>query len=234
MNISDFFLWSFDYTRIEASPTPWVSLEEGAFPAFLKVDISQNEFEIPVPLIPYLSTAKGYNCNQLVFNLINGCDYIGRRTSHKKNISTILKEFADASANNTMRIAHIITSKGLHYYGCLGMILDASYEPLMINTLRITWNPIDDTIYMTSHPKCHFSYKVFENSAEIVEKTLIKQLIPFYSKNHVAVGPSYTASPVELLIEHTDSMVVKPQTPTISMGNPAIFNDTILHHYENR
>jgi len=229
MTISDFFYNAFHYTTISGSETPSVPLEEGAFPAFLKVDISKNKFEVPVPLIPYVHSAKIRECNQLVFNLVHGCDNMGRRTFHKKTINTILTEFYNASRNN-IRIAHVVSSKNIHYYGCSGMILNADYEPLMINTLEVEWNPIGLYISNVLNPKCHLSYKVFENT-EIVEKTLIKQMIPFYSTHGVTLSNMIENVPVEIVIEHTDSMIVKPSTPT-PMRDSAFFNDTIVNHYD--
>lgn len=231
-SIEEFFklLWCID---VEGYPIPRVSLEEGAFPAFLEVDISGNKFEVPTPLVPYVASAKRAGYTKLVYNLVNGADNMGRRTFHKKTINTILRQFDDASNSNT-RLAHVITSKGLHYYGCRGMIFNGSYGPLMLGTLEVEYDA--HNIVNLSHPKCRLSYKVFESASEIVEKTIIKQAIPCYANGGVDIiyKREYFGNrvPVEIVIGHMDSMIVKPMVPTLSTVNMTNFNNIIANHHE--
>lgn len=218
----------------EGYPIPQVSLEEGAFPAFLEVDISSNKFEVPTPLVSYVASAKRAGYTKLVYNLVNGADDIGIRTFHKKTINTILRQFDEAS-NSIMRLAHVITSKGLHYYGCRGMILNGNYELLMLGTLEVEYDAAHNTVNL-SHPKCRLSYKVFEGTSNIVEKTIIKQAIPYYANEGIDIlyKREYFGNrvPVEIIIEHMGSMIVKPMVPTLSTVNMANFNNIIANHYE--
>lgn len=233
-SIKDYFenIWLFKFPRAPISEIP---LTEGAFPAFLEIDISENVFDVPMPLLPYVLDAKDSGCNKLVFNLINGTDDFGRRTFHKKTINTILRQFTDASRGN-MRLAHIVTSKNLHYYGGLGMIFNGDYSPLLLATVEVHYDPSTRHIIELSHPKCKLSYKVFSEASEIVEKTIIKQAIPIYSNRGVDIylnGGCYaTNAPVEISVEHLDSLVVKPVVPTPSYVNPIAFNATIADYYE--
>lgn len=234
-SIEGFFKSLWFIIDIIGYPNPEVSLEEGAFPAFLEVDISGNKFEVPTPLVPYVASAKRAGYTKLVYNLINGADNIGRRTFHKKTINTILRQFDDASKSSNMRLAHIITSKGLHYYGCRGMIFNGNYEPLMLCTLEVEYDAVHNTVNL-SHPKCRLSYKVFEDASNIVEKTIIKQAIPYYANEGIDIyyKRDYFGDkvPVEIVIEHMDSMIVKPMVPTLSTINMTNFNNIIANHYE--
>lgn len=225
MTIAEFFEKGYKYNDLNAISIPRVPLEEGAFPAFLKVDIPGNKFEIPVALIPYIQGAKVHDSTQLIFNLVHGSDNMYRRTFHKKTVNTMFTQF-DIANRTGMRIAHVVSSKGVHYYGCRGMIFDADYEPLMLNTLEVNFNRSTWSVDNVSHPRCRLSYKVFENSSEIIEKAIIKQLIPFYNHHRVC------GEPVEIIIGHTSAMVIKPDTPTLSMSNPTTFNTTIANYYE--
>lgn len=214
---------------------PLISLEEGAFPAYLEVDISEDEFEVPTFLLPYVLPAKRDGYTKLVFNLVNGTDGLNRRTAHRKTITTILKQF-DYASTSTMRIAHVITSKGLHYYGCRGAIFNESYEPLLLATVKVKFDSNRDSISL-SNPKCRLSYKVFDGASEIVEKTIIKQAIPFYASHSVDIQYDrnfYGRTPVELAIEHMGSMIIKPMTPTPSLVTMASFNGTISAYYETQ
>lgn len=233
-SIEGFFKLLWYIADREGYPIPQVSLEEGAFPAFLEVDISGNKFEVPTPLVPYVASAKRAGYTKLVYNLVNGADNIGRRTFHKKTINTILRQFDDAS-NSNMRLAHVITSKGLHYYGCRGMIFNGNYEPLMLGTLEVEYDAAHNTVNL-SHPKCRLSYKVFEGASEIVEKTIIKQAIPCYANEGIDINykREYFGNrvPVEIVIGHMGSMIVKPMVPTLSTVNMTNFNNIIANHHE--
>ena len=210
------------------------SLEEGAFPAFLEVDISSNKFEVPTPLVSYVASAKRAGYTKLVYNLVNGADDIGRRTFHKKTINTILRQFDDAS-NSTMRLAHVITSKGLHYYGCRGMIFNGNYEPLMLCTLEVEYDAAHNTVNLL-HPKCRLSYKVFESASNIIEKTIIKQVIPYYANEGIDIfyKREFLGNRVtfEIIIGHMGSMIVKPMVPTLSTVNMTNFNNIIANYYK--
>lgn len=233
-SIEEFFKLLWYISDREGYPIPQVSLEEGAFPAFLEVDISGNKFEVPTPLVPYVASAKRAGYTKLVYNLVNGADNMGRRTFHKKTINTILRQFDDAS-NSNMRLAHVITSKGLHYYGCRGMIFNENYEPLMLGTLEVEYDAARNTVNML-HPKCRLSYKVFEGASEIVEKTIIKQAIPCYANEYIDInykGEYFVIrAPVEVVIGHMGSMIVKPMVPTLSTVNMTSFNNIIANHHE--
>lgn len=227
--IEDYFkkLWYIPDRRA----IPPISLGNGVFPAFLEVDISSNRFELPTPLVPYAESAKIQGCNKLAFNLVSGADYIGRRTFHKKTINTILRQFIEASLSS-MRMAHVITSKGLHYYGCRGMIFNENYQPLILSTVEAEYNPESNKLEL-SHPKFRISYKVFEGSSEIVEKTIIKQAIPCYANNKVCIkygGVLSDATPVEVIIEHSDSWIVKPRVPTPNSFSTEYLNGLIDLH----
>lgn len=233
--IQDYFkhLWNIPNLN---SPIPSIPLEGGAFPAYLEVDISGNEFEVPTPLVPYVPIAKGSGCTKLVFSLVHGANSMGIRTFHKKTITTILRQFAMASVDDT-RIAHVITSKGVHYYGCKGMFFSEDYEPLLLSTVTVLFNPEDGIINLTN-PKCRISYRVFERASELVEKTIIKQAIPFYSNFAVDIkyrGDYYGSNiPVRLSIEHMNSMIVKPCAPTPSSADMRNFNNSIVTYYETQ
>lgn len=224
MVIEDFFrhLW-----WEGPSYSPVVSLDNNAFPAFIEVDLRGDEIEVPFFLIRHVIRAKSQGYDKLAFNLVNGCDPEGRRTFHHKTISTILGKFASAT-RSPMRIAHVVTSKGIHYYGNQGIILDHEYDPLFVATVRMKLAA--DGGLRLSHPMCKLSYKVFENSQEIVEKTIIKQAIPFFATRQVEIelSPFCSQESVELAITSLDSMVVVPNRPTIASSAPDAINQTIL------
>lgn len=214
------------------STLPKVSIEEGAFPAFLEVDISQDKSEVPTTFVEEAVWAKEHNYTKIVCNLLHASDTLGVRTFQARSIKTILKKFSSFS-DSYRRLAHIITSKNLHYYGASGMIFNGNYDPLMLTTIEVDFNAAKADHDFLSNPRLRLSYKTFENSSEIIEKTIIKQAIPYFSRNSIYItyydaqmGPM---QPVEIIIGHLESMIVKPVAPTISDVNT--FNNTISNAF---
>jgi hypothetical protein len=215
-HIESFFrgLWVVDLRYFKTS-IPEVDLDDGAFPAFLNIDISGDEFEIPYFLKDVMIEAKASNCDSIIYNLIHGFTEEGRRSVTKRTINTILKSFSKAGEGT--RIVKVVTTKGLVYYGCRGLILDENYNPLFIATIKAKK---EDGKFKFSNPSCKISYRVFENSDNIVEKTIIKQALPIYGEHPVdyAIDNSYYNSgnsPVKISIEYLDHLVIKPSQPTI-------------------
>lgn len=215
-HIESFFrgLWNIHLSYC-ASSIPDVDLDNGVFPAFLEIDISGDEFEIPYFLKNVILEAKAGNCDSIVYNLIHGFTEENRRSVVRRTITTILRSFH--KAGNRARIAKVVTTKGLVYYGRRGLILDENYNPLFVAMIKVKK---EDGIFKLSNPSCKISYRVFENSDNIVEKTIIKQAFPIYGEHPVDyysdIGSCYVSnSPVKISIEHLDHLVVKPNQPTI-------------------
>lgn len=213
---------------------PWssnVSIDDNAFPAFLEVDLRGDEIEVPFFLLSPIIRVKFKGYDKLVYNLVNGYDNNNLRTFRHKTINTILGKFIEAS-ESPIRIAHIVTSKNLHYYGNHGIILDQNYNPLFVATIMLKIGNGTPKIY---HPTCKLSYKVFENSQEIVEKTIIKQAIPMFSSCRANVDYSHYnyEENVELSITNLESMVIVPNRPTMVSASTNAFNSIILNNYDN-
>ena len=229
-NITYYFRDLWYYSNENFKPIPAVPINDNAFPAFISVPIVGDEFEIPAFLTPYIYGAKCIGADNIIFSLVTGPDAVGRRVIHHKTINTILGTFRAASSTN-MRLAHIITSKNVHYYGCRGLILDKDYNPLLVSTCQVRYYPRTNTFEM-SNPKCKVSYKVFENSGELVEKTIIKQAIPYYASEVVpcyyGMVSCYHQELVETLITDLDYLVIKPAKPSIQESSPKQMNKTIL------
>jgi hypothetical protein len=217
--------WSFPSIH-----TPIVSLNDGVFTAFLSVDISGDSLEVPVCIIPVLRQAKQKGCTKIVFPLVNGTNYSQLRVTACSTSSTIFRTFWDASINGS-RIAHVITSKGVSYYGGRSIILDSSHDLLMLTTLKATF--IEGNAIEFSDPIYYLSYKVFENSNELVEKNLIKIGIPMCSRGIFypsRVGIDYP----KVVVTNLDNFIVKPQRPNMANSTVEQFNKTIIDNYVAR
>lgn len=209
---------------------PRVSLGDNTFPAFLTVQLQGNDIEVPVCAMQYFLKARNSGYDKLVFNLLHGPGGLGLRTFHHKTAGTIFKRFADASAT-TIRIAHVVTAKGTHYYGNRSIIMDENHDLLMMTTAKVHFD--GNGSYELTDPICHLSYKVFEHSENMVEKTIIKYGIPAYSGEEVDImwnGRLFFEKP-RILIDHYDHLITKPAAPKISETSVEQFNETIFNTY---
>ena len=113
------------------------------------------------------------------------------------------------------------------------MIFNGNYDPLMLATVEVDFYAAKTNLDFLSNPRLRLSYKTFENSSEIVEKTIINQAIPYFSRNNITIVYHNTqigsTQPVEITIGHLESMIVKPMAPTISTIDT--FNNTISNAF---
>ena len=129
-----------------------------------------------------------------------------------------------------MRLQKITTSKGEVYYGGKGIIFDESYAPLLLCTLTArkvhTEEGGNSMVYY--RPICHVSPKVFLESDKLINKGIIKKLIPFYTSKEVSFpnykfGVNPESNKVKVVVDNFDKFFIEPIKPTPS----AITNDAL-------
>ena len=129
-----------------------------------------------------------------------------------------------------MRLQKITTSKDEVYYGGKGIIFDESYAPLLLCTIAArkvhTEESGDSMVYY--RPICHVSPKVFLESDKLINKGIIKKLIPFYTSEEVSFpncmfGVNPESKKVKVVVDNFDKFFIEPIKPTPS----AITNDAL-------
>ena len=129
-----------------------------------------------------------------------------------------------------MRLQKITTSKDEVYYGGKGIIFDESYAPLLLCTLTArkvhTEESGNNMVYY--RPVCHVSPKVFLESDKLINKGIIKKLIPFYTSEEVSFpnymfGVNPESKKVKVVVDNFDKFFIEPIKPTPS----AITNDAL-------
>ena len=129
-----------------------------------------------------------------------------------------------------MRLQKITTSKDEVYYGGKGIIFDESYAPLLLCTLTArkvhTEESGNSMVYY--RPVCHVSPKVFLESDKLINKGIIKKLIPFYTSEEVRFpdcmfGVNPESKKVKVVVDNFDKFFIEPIKPTPS----AITNDAL-------
>ena len=142
--------------------------------------------------------------------------------------SIIMQMFNNVGFN--MRLQKITTSKDEVYYGGKGIIFDESYAPLLLCTLTArkvhTEESGNSMVYY--RPVCHVSPKVFLESDKLINKGIIKKLIPFYTSEEVRFpdcmfGVNPESKKVKVVVDNFDKFFIEPIKPTPS----AITNDAL-------
>lgn len=129
-----------------------------------------------------------------------------------------------------MRLQKITTNKGEVYYGGKGIIFDESYAPLLLCTLaaRKVYTEESGNSMVYYRPVCHVSPKVFLESDKLINKGIIKKLIPFYTSKEVSFpncmfGVNPESKKVKVIVDNFDKFFIEPIKPTPS----AITNDAL-------
>lgn len=130
------------------------------------------------------------------------------------------------------RLQKITTNKGEVYYGGKGIIFDESYAPLLLCTLTArkvhTEEGGNSMVYY--RPVCHVSPKVFLESNKLINKGIIKKLIPYYTSsdiyfptNNYRFSSNFEDRKVKVIVDNFDKFFIEPIKPTPS----AITNDAL-------
>lgn len=139
-----------------------------------------------------------------------------------------------------MRLQKITTNKGEVYYGGKGIIFDESYAPLLLCTLTArkvhTEEGGNDMVYY--RPVCHVSPKVFLESDKLINKGIIKKLIPFYTSTEVSF-PDYKfdvnpeSKKVKVVVDNFDKFFIEPIKPTPSATTNDALNECLIDNMDD-
>lgn len=140
------------------------------------------------------------------------------------------------------RLQKIITNKGEVYYGGKGIIFDESYTPLLLCTLtaRSGHTGDNDNTMVYYRPVCHVSPKVFLEPDKLVNKGIIKKLIPCYTSKDVnsPLGNYRFISDLEdkkvqVIVDNFDKFFVEPIKPTPSATTNDALNECLIDNMDD-
>lgn len=140
------------------------------------------------------------------------------------------------------RLQKITTNKGEVYYGGKGIIFDESYAPLLLCTLTArkvhTEEGGNSMVYY--RPVCHISPKVFLESNKLINKGIIKKLIPYYTSNDIYFPTNnyrFSSNPedrkVKVIVDNFDKFFIEPIKPTPSATTNDALNECLIDNIED-
>ena len=140
------------------------------------------------------------------------------------------------------RLQKITTNKGEVYYGGKGTIFDESYTPLLLCTLtaRNVHTEDNGNTMVYYRPVCHVSPKVFLESNKLINKGIIKKLIPCYTSRDVNFPTNnyrFSSNPedkkVKVIVDNFDKFFIEPIKPTPSATTNDALNECLIDNIED-
>lgn len=149
--------------------------------------------------------------------------YKGGRESTARTAESIIKNLLGTSYNNRLNEVH--TPKGICYYGGAGMIFDSTMTCILLYTIKYD---IKDNVVKMITPVLHIHPKVFMSN-DIVEKNIIKRIIPIMLEKKVSLTAIYAINdfnyngsrnftskiPEIVISERANDFISTPDTPVL-------------------
>ena len=208
----------------------------------LIIEVNDDEVEIPVIAREHFESLvleKIYyplavGTKRIILPLYDNAPSQERRTFD----SIIMQMFNNVRFD--MRLQKITTSKDEVYYGGKGIIFDESYAPLLLCTLTArkvhTEKGGNSMVYY--RPVCHVSPKVFLESDKLINKGIIKKLIPFYTSKEVSFpnyrfGVNPESKKVKVVVDNFDKFFIEPIKPTPSATTNDALNECLIDNMDD-
>lgn len=167
--------------------------------------------------------------------------YENSTPQNRRTFDSFMRQFFSTSYNN--RLIKITSHKGEVYYGGRGLIFDYRYNPLILCTLRAKRVLEEGNIHpqmVYYRPVIYVSPTVFEESDRLVNKGIIKKLIP-YCVNRGIVFPSsrydFRSIPEDnkamVIVDKLDGFFIKPIAPKPQNDIEESLNECLVDNIED-
>lgn len=210
----------------------------------LVVEVNDDEVEIPVIAREHFEQLVS---NNMVYPTIMGIKriilplYDNAPSQERRTFDSIIAQLF-TNVGYGERLQKITTSKGEVYYGGKGIIFDESYAPLLLCTLTArkvhTEEDGDNMVYY--RPVCHVSPKVFLESNKLINKGIIKKLIPYYTSRDINFPRNdyrFISNPedrkVKVIVDNFDKFFVEPIKPTPSACSNDALNECLIDNIDD-
>lgn len=210
----------------------------------LVIEVNNDEVEIPVIARVHF---EGLISDNMAHPAIMGIKriilplYDNAPSQERRTFDSIITQLF-TSVVYGMRLQKITTNKGEVYYGGKGIIFDESYTPLLLCTLtaRSVHTEDNGNTMVYYRPVCHVSPKVFLESDKLINKGIIKKLIPCYTSRDISFprsNYSFSSSPedrkVKVIVDNFNKFFVEPIKPTPSTCSNDALNECLIDNIED-
>lgn len=210
----------------------------------LAIEVNNDEVEIPVIAREHFEKLVSDNMayptimgiKRIILPLYDNAPSQERRTFN----SIITQLFTNVGYDK--RLQKITTNKGEVCYGGKGIIFDESYTPLLLCTLtaRSVHTEDNGNTMVYYRPVCHVSPKVFLESDKLINKGIIKKLIPYYTSRDVNFprnNYSFSSNPedrkVKIIVDNFNKFFIEPIKPTPSACSNDTLNECLIDNIDD-
>lgn len=211
------------------------------FSRSLVIGIKSDEIEIPIIARDFyediISDAINYPHTNGVEKVILPL-YTNIGSEMRRTFDGIIVQMFGVSYGS--RLQKITTNKGDVYYGGRGIIFDADFTPLLLCTLTARKIQEQDEPRMVYYrPICHVNPKVFMESDKLVNKGIVKKVIPFFSNMKIGfprdtrfrIDPE--SEKVKVVVDNFDNFFIKPVKPTPSTCSNDSLNQCLVDNIDD-
>ena len=210
----------------------------------LIIEVNNDEVEIPVIARKHFEKLVSDN---MTYPAIMGIKriilplYDNALSQEKRTFDSIIIQLF-TNVGYDKRLQKITTSKGEVYYGGKGIIFDESYTPLLLCTLtaRSVHTNDNGNTMVYYRPVCHVSPKVFLESDKLINKGIIKKLIPYYTSRNVSFPRNsyrFSSNPedrkVKVIVDNFNKFFVEPIKPTPSAYSNDALNECLIDNIDD-
>ena len=213
------------------------------------IDVSSDEIEVPVfaksAVESVVRDKLGFphvsHVNKIIIPM-----YVNTYTQSRRTADSIVGEFF-SRVNFNQRLQKVITNKGEVYYGSKGIILDKDFNILLLCTLACRRMEYRGRQVMSYYkPIIHVSPQVFLRGEGLIEKSILKKIIPFYISQNIdpvwADTDFFSDIPEgtkpQILIDDVSKLIESPVKPTPQKCSDDVLNqiladnaDDVLNHF---
>ena len=210
----------------------------------LVIEINNDEVEIPVIAREHFEELVSDN---MTYSTIMGIKriilplYDNTPSQERSTFNSIIAHLF-TNVGYGQRLQKITTNKGEVCYGGKGIIFDESYTPLLLCTLTAKSVHTEDNgnTMVYYRPVCHVSPKVFLESDKLINKGIIKKLIPYYTNRDINPPRSnYNFSSnledrkVKVIVDDFNKFFIEPIKPTPSACSNDVLNECLIDNMDD-
>ena len=210
----------------------------------LVIEVNNDEIEIPVIAREHF---EGLISDNMTYPTIMGIKriilplYDNTPSQERSTFNSIIAQLF-TNVGYGQRLQKITTNKGEVCYGGKGIIFDESYTPLLLCTLtaRSVHTEDNGNTMVYYRPVCHVSPKVFLESDKLINKGIIKKLIPYYTNRDINPPRSdYNFSSnledrkVKVIVDDFNKFFIEPIKPTPSTCSNAALNECLIDNMDD-
>ena len=217
--------------------------KHNAFNRLFVIDVSSDEIEVPVfakPAVESVISVKlqfphATHTSKIVIPM-----YVNTYNQQRRTADSIVSAFFRVDFNQ--RLQKVTTNKGEVYYGGRGIILDKDFNILLLCTIACKKIEYGDRQVMSYYkPIIHVSPQVFLRGEGLIDKTILKKIIPFYVSHNISIVSDRTyfrndipeGTKPQILIDDVSKFIENPVKPTPQKCSDDVLNQILADNVDD-